>query len=96
MRPPPTWTRRAAFRSETIDALRKVQALSAAVPREFGGAGATVPELARMCTALGQHCASSAMVLAMHHIQVLCIARHCQRQAGVARVPAQPGRASSG
>ena len=66
------------FPSETIDALRKVQALSAAVPREFGGAGASVPELTRMCTALSQHCASSAMVLAMHHIQVLCIARHCQ------------------
>jgi acyl-CoA dehydrogenase len=29
-----------------------------------------------MCGALGQNCASSAMVLAMHHIQVLSIANH--------------------
>src|SRR5262249_41726596 len=29
------------------------------------------------CTALGQHCSASGLVLAMHHIQVACIARHC-------------------
>ncbi len=29
-----------------------------------------------MCTALAQGCGSSGMVLAMHHIQVACIARH--------------------
>ena len=29
-----------------------------------------------MCTALAQGCGSSGMVLAMHHIQVACVARH--------------------
>jgi acyl-CoA dehydrogenase len=67
---------RARFPSETIDALRQARVLSAAVPAELGGAGASVPELARMCTLLAQQCASSAMVLAMHHIQVLSIANH--------------------
>lgn len=68
--------RDARFPVETIGALKEVGALSAAVPRELGGAGATVPELYRMCEALAQHCASSAMVLSMHHIQVASIARH--------------------
>lgn len=67
---------RARFPEETLAALRKVGALGAAVPQALGGAGADTLELARMCGALGQHCASSAMVLAMHHIQVLSIANH--------------------
>lgn len=67
---------RARFPQETLAALRAAGALGAAVPRALGGAGASVVELARMCTALGQHCASSAMVLAMHHIQVACAANH--------------------
>ena len=67
---------RARFPQETLDALRKAGVLAAAVPAELGGAGASVSELARACTLLAQHCASSAMVLAMHHIQVLSIANH--------------------
>jgi acyl-CoA dehydrogenase len=37
-------------------------------------------ELAAMCETLGQHCASAAMVFAMHHIQVASIIRHAMRQ----------------
>jgi acyl-CoA dehydrogenase len=33
-------------------------------------------ELGNQCAALAQGCSSSGMVLAMHHIQVACIARH--------------------
>lgn len=66
----------AAFPSATFDALRQAAALGAAVPRELGGAGAGIPELATACTELARHCASSGMILAMHHIQVLSIARH--------------------
>jgi len=64
------------FPQETIDALRKARALSAAVPKEFAGAGCNMRELAAMCSTLSQSCGSSGMVLAMHHIQVACIARH--------------------
>lgn len=35
-------------------------------------------ELTQMCTELARHCASSGMVLAMHHIQVACMVRHGQ------------------
>lgn len=64
------------FPQETIDALRKIGALSAAVRPSEGGAGASVTELAEMCRAVGRSCAASGMILAMHHIQVLSIERH--------------------
>ena len=67
---------KARFPHEAITALRDAKLLSAAAPAEFGGTGAGMQELAAMCTALAQGCGSSGMVLAMHHIQVACIARH--------------------
>ncbi|MDB4969838.1 MAG: acyl-CoA dehydrogenase [Myxococcales bacterium] len=68
--------RQARFPSETFEALRKARLLTAALPKELGGGGANMAELAEMCTALAQGCGASGMVLAMHHIQVACIARH--------------------
>jgi len=67
---------RARFPTETFDALRKAKLLSAAVPKELGGDGAPLLELSAACMELASACASSGMVLAMHHIQVACIARH--------------------
>lgn len=67
---------KARFPREAIDAARQARLLAAAVPGDLGGAGATMQELATMCTAVAQGCGSSGMVLAMHHIQVACIARH--------------------
>jgi acyl-CoA dehydrogenase len=67
---------KARFPKETFDALRQAKLLSAAVPKEFGGAGANMQELAEQCAALAQGCGASGMILAMHHIQVACIARH--------------------
>jgi acyl-CoA dehydrogenase len=68
-----TWAR---FPRESIEALAREKLLSAAVPKELGGEGANMWELASMCTTLAQGCGSSGMVLAMHHIQVACIVRH--------------------
>jgi acyl-CoA dehydrogenase len=67
---------KARFPLETLAALREVHVLSAGVPRELGGAGCTMQELAQICATLAQSCGSSAMVLAMHYIQLACIARH--------------------
>ena len=67
---------KARFPKETFDALRQAKLLSTAVPKEQGGAGANMQELAEQCAALAQGCAASGMILAMHHIQVACIARH--------------------
>lgn len=66
----------ARFPSEGVDALRSRGLLSALVPRESGGMGATISELAEMCNVLGQRCANTAMVFAMHQIQVASIVRH--------------------
>ena len=64
------------FPRATIQALQTAKLLSAPVPKELGGAGYGTRELAALCSTLGQACGSSAMVLAMHYIQVACIARH--------------------
>ena len=64
------------FPSETIGALQSEGLLTAMVPEDLGGLGATISELSEGLVALGRHCASSAMVVAMHHIQVACLVRH--------------------
>ena len=68
--------RSARFPAETFAALREAKLLSAAVPQAFGGHGAGMLALGNQCATLAQGCSSSGMVLAMHHIQVACIARH--------------------
>lgn len=68
--------RDARFPDEAFAALRAEQLLSAYVPREFGGHGLTMTEIARVCEILGHYCASTAMVYAMHQIQVACIVHH--------------------
>ncbi|HEY3801603.1 MAG TPA: acyl-CoA dehydrogenase family protein [Kofleriaceae bacterium] len=66
----------ARFPHETFAALKDARLLSAAVPASHGGHGASMLELGHQCAALAGGCSSSAMVLAMHHIQVACLARH--------------------
>jgi acyl-CoA dehydrogenase len=66
----------ARFPRETVAALRAAGVLSACVPRELGGAGCTMLDLAQLCSTLAQACGSSAMVLAMHYSQLACSARH--------------------
>jgi acyl-CoA dehydrogenase len=68
--------RDARFPEETVAALRERQALSAFVPRELGGAGVSFEALAAACYELGRRCGASAMVFAMHQIQVATIVRH--------------------
>jgi len=67
---------RARFPIETVDALRAGGLLAALVPTEFGGPGATISEVSQGLVSLGRRCASSAMVVAMHHSQVACLVRH--------------------
>jgi acyl-CoA dehydrogenase len=50
--------------------------LSALVPEEFGGAGATMSEVADMTRVLGAHCSSTGLVYAIHNMQVAAIVRH--------------------
>jgi len=67
---------RGRFPSETLAALKAEGLLAALVPVELGGGGASLAEVSQGLVALGRRCASSAMVVAMHHIQVACLVRH--------------------
>jgi len=68
--------RNARFPSEALAALKAERLLSAYVPAEFGGMGLSIGELAKVCEVLSQYCASTAMIYAMHQIQVGCIVHH--------------------
>jgi acyl-CoA dehydrogenase len=72
--------REARFPIEAVDALKKARMMGALVPKELGGLGCGMIELAAMCDALAQHCASAGMVFAMHHIQLASILRHAMTQ----------------
>jgi len=73
--------RDARFPHEAIAALREASLLSAFVPQEYGGAGCSIVDLSAICATLGQHCSATAMVFAMHQIQVACIVRHAKQSA---------------
>jgi acyl-CoA dehydrogenase len=68
--------RDARFPAETVAALRDAGALSAFISPELGGAGVSLSAVARACFELGRCCSASAMVFAMHQIQVATILRH--------------------
>jgi acyl-CoA dehydrogenase len=68
--------REARFPAETIAALRAENALSAFIPTELGGGGVEFETVAAACFELGRRCGASAMVFAMHQIQVISIVRH--------------------
>jgi acyl-CoA dehydrogenase len=68
--------RNARFPAESIDALREERALTAFVPTELGGGGVSFEAIAAACFELGRRCGASAMVFAMHQIQVASIVRH--------------------
>lgn len=68
--------REGRFPVEAFDALKEAGLLSAWIPEEDGGAGATILEIGRATEELGKHCASTAMIFAMHQIQVACLVYH--------------------
>ena len=61
------------FPAESLAALKAGRLLGALVPVELGGQGAALREVAATCFGLGQACGSSALILAMHHIQVAAL-----------------------
>jgi acyl-CoA dehydrogenase len=68
--------RAARFPFESVEALRSESMFSTLIPTELGGGGATLGEVAGAVFELGRHCASTAMIYAMHQIQVACLVRH--------------------
>jgi acyl-CoA dehydrogenase len=70
--------REARFPAEAVQALREARSLSAYVPERLGGAGVSVEATARGCFELARRCSSTAMIFAMHQIQVGTIVRHLE------------------
>jgi acyl-CoA dehydrogenase len=68
--------RAARFPTEAFEALRAHRLLSAFVPTDLGGGGASIAEVGAVIEALARECASTAMIYAMHQIQVACLVRH--------------------
>jgi len=66
----------ARFPTEAFTALRRERLLSAMVPAAYGGAGLSLADVGAICETLAQGCASTAMIYAMHQIQVACIDEH--------------------
>ena len=68
----------ARFPVEAFAALREGKFLSAYVPVECGGFGLNIIETSKICEVLGHYCGSTAMIYAMHCIQVACVVHHAQ------------------
>ncbi|HXQ62547.1 MAG TPA: acyl-CoA dehydrogenase family protein [Acidimicrobiales bacterium] len=68
--------RKARFPAEAMEALRSARLLSVLVPEDLGGEGVRIGQVADAVCALARHCGSTAMVYAMHQMQVACLVRH--------------------
>ncbi|MBB4567913.1 acyl-CoA dehydrogenase family protein [Rhizobium leucaenae] len=64
------------FPREAVDAMRAERLLSIQIPADLGGEGASITEIAELCSILGQACAASAMVFAMHQIKLSSLVEH--------------------
>lgn len=58
------------FVAENYQELKQAGLAAAGVPKELGGGGATIPELAEMLRLLAHHCSSTALAFSMHTHQV--------------------------
>jgi acyl-CoA dehydrogenase len=64
------------FPCEAFEAMRARSLLGVMVPKDLGGEGASLAEVAEICYALGRACASTGMIYAMHQTKLACIIRH--------------------
>jgi acyl-CoA dehydrogenase len=76
--------RAAVFPERGIAALREAGLLSLAIPARFGGQGFDAVRLSEVGRALGTLCGSTAMIWAMHQIQLACLERSAWLQPEVA------------
>ncbi len=69
---------KARFPREAFDALKAERLLSAYIPAEYGGMGLSIRQICKICEKLGSYCASTAMIYAMHQIQIASMVQHGQ------------------
>jgi acyl-CoA dehydrogenase len=68
--------RESRFPREAVEELKRNELLSALVPTHLGGRGASLADVAGAVRAIAFHCTASALVLAMHSIEVSNLVRH--------------------
>jgi acyl-CoA dehydrogenase len=78
--------RDARFPAEAFDEIRKQRLLGIMVPQALAGEGASLPDVVDICYTLGQACASTGMIYAMHQIKMACIVRHTKASAELERI----------
>jgi acyl-CoA dehydrogenase len=66
----------ARFPAEAFDAVRARRLLGVMIPKDLGGEGASLGDVANICYALGRACASTGMIYAMHQTKLACLIRH--------------------
>jgi acyl-CoA dehydrogenase len=76
----------ARFPAEAFAAVKEQRLLGIMVPRELGGEGLGIADAVDVCYLLGQACASTGMIYAMHQIKVACVTRHMRDSAVLARM----------
>ena len=67
------------FPREAILAMKQERLLGAMLPVEYGGEGASLRDVAEVCSLIGQQCSSAGMVYAMHQIQVSSLTMQAER-----------------
>ncbi|MDH7797286.1 MULTISPECIES: acyl-CoA dehydrogenase family protein [unclassified Beijerinckia] len=73
--------RNSRFPAEALEVLKEGRLLGLMIPVELGGEGASAAEVADVCSILGQACASTAMIFAMHQIKTSSLVTHGQGSA---------------
>lgn len=68
--------RDAVFPTAAIEAAKRAGLFALLVPVAYGGEGVSVSAVADVCYTLGQACASTAMIVAMHQAALACVIRH--------------------
>jgi acyl-CoA dehydrogenase len=76
----------ARFPAESFQAVKAERLLGIQVPVSLGGEGASISDVADVCYQLGQACASTGMIFAMHQIKVACVRRHMGDNATLQRM----------
>lgn len=68
------------FPAESIAEAKRQGLLGAPVSAAEGGLGYSITELCTTLERIGRECSSTAMILAMHYSQVLCLTRHADNE----------------
>ena len=64
------------FPSEAIRAMTEARLMGAFIPREYGGEGADLGQIAEVVSIISQSCSSAGMTYAMHQIKVSSLISH--------------------